>query len=118
MDQGFNGVGLMNLADYGYAVGSTLRESCLEKTTEGYDSDSCASNNWLFKEVGEWVLEPTTVGSGSSNPPKSGSISSLGGSTWWANGDPIGARPSVYLTTSWSLSGGDGSNETPYIIAP
>ncbi len=54
-------VGLMYPSDYGYAVGTEVRETCLGKSLYQYDSDNCMTNDWLYNETdeGQWTMTPT-----------------------------------------------------------
>ena len=97
-------IGLMHLSDYLYA--SSYYTSS-DTTTQGISY--FGNKNWLYKGY-EWTLTPyasyayvvwdVTNGSASNAPTTS----------------PISARPSFYLKSSVSISGGDGTFANPYII--
>ena len=47
-----NGIGLMYPSDFGYAVGSDARNSCLSQSLFEYRSNMCANNDWLKRSSG------------------------------------------------------------------
>ena len=52
-------IGLMNLSEVGYAVGSDVRTTCLEKTMYDYDLYNCMENDWLYdKSNHQWTIVP------------------------------------------------------------
>ena len=110
-------VGLMYPSDYGYATsgGSTTdREACLAKELYNWDSSSfsdCRNNDWLFNSAYQWTLTPSSSDSNAvfyvaSNGALISSIAING----------RGARPSIYLKSNISISGGDGSRNNPYVL--
>ena len=112
-------VGLMYPSDYGYATsgGSTTdRAACLAKELYNWRSgqgfSDCYNNDWLFNGSIQWTLTPRSslsnsvfyvyrIGTLYDNIANSGN----------------GARPSVYLKSNISISGGDGSRNNPYILS-
>ena len=47
-DQDFhNGIGLMYASDIGYTVGGDVRNKCLVKPMDDFESDNCSENIWL-----------------------------------------------------------------------
>ena len=52
----FNGIGLMYPSDYGYAVGGTVREICLNTNLNIFDQEKCKDNTWLFNKKYNWFL--------------------------------------------------------------
>ena len=108
-------VGLMYPSDYGYATSggsATDREACLAKEVWNWDSSSfsdCRNNDWLFNGSPQWTLTPRSSYSNYVfNVNRNGYLSSSS-----ANGG-YGARPSIYLKSNASISGGDGSESNPY----
>ena len=108
-------VALMYPSDYGYATsgGSTTnREACLAKELYNWDSSSysdCKNNDWIFNSSSQWTL--TSVSSDSYDVFIVDMIGVVSGYhsyllNWF--------RPSVYLTSDVSISGGDGSMNNPY----
>ena len=112
-------IALMYPSDYGYATsgGSTTnREACLAKELYNWDSSSysdCKNNDWLFNSsTNQWTLTP---GSSNSRNVFGVSITGFVYGHIYAN-DSDGVRPSVYLTSNVSISGGDGTMNNPYIL--
>ena len=97
-------IGLMYLSDYLYA--SSYYTSS-DTTTQG--TNYFGNKNWLYKGF-EWTLTPNAslahyvwrVNNGSANHH----------STYYPNS----ARPSFYLKSTVSISGGDGTFANPYVI--
>ena len=112
-------IALMYPSDYGYATsgGSTTnREACLAKELYNWDSSSysdCKNNDWLLdSSTSQWTLTPNS--SDSSNVFSVfnlGYVNNLSGANY-----SVGVRPSVYLTSNVSISGGDGTMNNPYIL--
>ena len=108
-------VGLMNPSDYGYAAGN----SCVTGT-EPYNYDrGCKNKDWLWMTISsnyangnEWLMSPD---SGNSNYvfyiPSSGYVNGYGSLNTFA------ARPVFYLTSSASISDGEGTSAAPYILS-
>ena len=112
-------IALMYPSDYGYATsgGSTRnREACLAKELYNWESSSysdCKNNDWLLdSSTTQWTLTPypstsyrvfNVTDTGYVNYSRYASLS-------------IGVRPSVYLTSNVSISGGDGTMNNPYIL--
>ncbi len=57
-----NGIGLMYPSDYGYAVGESERNSCLNTNLNKYGSENCGDKDWLKPSRGGfyWSLTPRT----------------------------------------------------------
>ena len=111
-------IALMYPSDYGYATsgGSTTnREACLAKELYNWDSSSysdCKNNDWLLdSSTNQWTLTPFSSHSGIVfNVFNRGCVDGFGAVTSY------GVRPSVYLTSNVSISGGDGTINNPYIL--
>ena len=109
-------VGLMYPSDYGYAAGKT----CV-RGTEPYNYDrGCKNKDWLWMTTSsdytngyEWLMSPN---SGNSN-----CAFFVGGSGYAQNNYYVkyasSARPSFYLTSSASISAGEGTLTNPYILS-
>ena len=101
-------VGLMYPSDYGYAAGNT----CVIGTTLYNYEGGCMNKDWLHNSQVQWLMSPY---SGYSNRAfyifSSGSVLYL--STHAA--DPL--RPVFYLSSSASISDGDGSETNPYLLS-
>ncbi|HIS86607.1 MAG TPA: hypothetical protein IAB49_00515 [Candidatus Caccenecus avistercoris] len=112
-------IALMYPSDYGYATSggaTTNRDACLAQALYNWNSSSfsdCKNNDWLFdSSTNQWTLTPN-----SSNSNYVFFVTSAGyvASTYYANYSR-GVRPSVYLTSNVSISGGDGTINNPYIL--
>ena len=109
-------VGLMYPSDYGYATSggsATDREACLAKEVWNWDSSSfsdCRNNDWLLdSSSSQWTLTPS---SSYSNAVFGVNYS---GVLYYSHAlSGYGARPSIYLKSNASISGGDGSESNPY----
>ena len=111
-------IALMYPSDYGYATSggaTTNRETCLAKELYNWDSSSysdCKNNDWILNSATQWTLTPNSSYSyfvfSVLNPGSVGYSSSAY--------DSLGVRPSVYLTSNVSISGGDGTINNPYIL--
>ena len=113
-------IGLMYPSDYGYATrgGSTTnRETCLNTALSDWNSSSvsdCKNNDWLYKSgTYQWTL--TSISSNSSfvfHVDSSGSVGlNLATSTYGA------ASPALYLTSNVKISGGEGTESSPYQLS-
>ena len=110
-------IALMYPSDYGYATSggaTTNREACLAKELYNWNSSSyrdCKNNDWIFNNDYQWTLTPT-----SSYSDRVFGVF-LTGYVYIINaGSSFGVRPSVYLTSNVSISGGDGTMNNPYIL--
>ena len=45
-------------SDFGYAVGGSVRETCLGKSMDSYNGDSCYTNDWLKQSSHTWTMTP------------------------------------------------------------
>ena len=96
-------IGLMYLSDYLYA--SSYYTSS-DTTTQG---NYFGNKNWLYKGY-EWTLTPDASVSYGVWGVDYGSVST------YATRFPYSARPSFYLKSTVSISGGDGTFANPYTI--
>ena len=109
-------IGLMYPSDYGYAAdltkckdasGNDLKLGYYDSNVNDYQ---CRKNNYLYKNMYEWLLTPY--------PSNSDSLwyLRLAGGVYHENRASTGAgvRPVVFLNTTQGISGGDGSESTPY----
>ena len=111
-------IALMYPSDYGYATsgGSTTnREACLAKELCNWDSSSysdCKNSDWLFNKDYQWTLTPD-----SRSFTSFFYVSHTGYVDSNINAhDSSGVSPSVYLTSNVSISGGDGTVNSPYTL--
>ena len=112
-------VALMYPSDYGYATSggsSTNREACLAKELYNWDSSSfsdCKNNDWLFNSsTTQWTLTPH-----SSDSNVVFSVYNAGSVIDLYAGFSYGVRPSLYLTSSVSITGGTGTSSDPYTLS-
>ena len=112
-------IALMYPSDYGYATsgGSTTnREACLAKKLYNWYSSSysdCKNNDWIFNNDYQWTLTPySRYSNGVVNVYSTGCVYLDGYTADYS----YGVRPSVYLTSNVSISGGDGTMNNPYIL--
>ena len=108
-------VGLMYPSDYGYATsgGSTTdRAICLSIDMYDWkDSSDCYNNNWLFNSLTQWPL--TSVFSNSYYVFVVNADGRFVSSPVYSSYE---IRPSIYLKSNISISGGDGSRNNPYVL--
>ena len=112
-------VGLMYPSDYGYATsgGSTTdRATCLATELYNWMSSTgfsdCYNNDWLYNGSLQWTLTPsssysTDVFDVNNNGNLFVNYANVG----------YGARPSVYLKSNISISGGTGTSTDPYTLS-
>ena len=104
-------VGLMYPSDYGYAAG----KACVESTYLYYYYESCKSKGWLLNSNNnQWLMSPTPSSSGGALLVGSSGLVSAS----YATSDSYsGATPVFYLTSSASITGGEGTSVAPYILS-
>ena len=112
-------IGLMYPSDYGYATsgGSTTnRETCLNTELSNWDGSSisdCKDNDWLYDSSNhQWTITPY-----SSNSRFVFSVSSDGDvfSLIARNRDAV--SPALYLSSNVKISGGEGTESSPYQLS-
>ena len=99
-------VGLMYLSDYLYASGYY---SSSDTTTASNSTYYFGNNNWLYKGY-EWTITPYASGSSYVWNVSYGHVN------YNVAYSPSAARPSLYLKSTVSILGGDGTIEDPYVI--
>ena len=113
-------IGLMYPSDYGYATGGgeTLdRTTCLNTNLSDWGASSnsdCKNNNWLKTGSYQWTLMPSS----SSLMPFVFYVFDKGNLTTSSPIVALGVRPSIYLKSSVTISGGTGSISNPYTLLP
>ena len=113
-------VGLMYPSDYGYATsgGSTTdRATCLATELYNWMSSTgfsdCYNNDWLYNGSLQWTLTPS-----SSYSTDVFGVNNNGNLfVNYATDGVYGARPSVYLKSNISISGGTGTSTDPYTLS-
>ncbi len=55
-------IGLIYPSDYGFAVSTNLRNTCLKKSLYTYDTDNCSKENWLYSDIHHYYfISPTAL---------------------------------------------------------
>ena len=110
-------IGLMYASDYGYATsgGSTTnREACLDIDLYNWSSSrECYNNDWLYNSINwQWTLTPNASSSYSAFfVYNNGRVYSF-----FAR-DARGVSPALYLNSNVKISGGSGTEESPYTLS-
>ena len=116
-------VALIYPSDYGYATagGTTTNRSACIGTLSTYSSSSgetwqnsgysdCKNNDWLEPSSGYyWLLSPY-----SNSASSAFYVRSTGYVSYASTRDNLSVRPAVYLESSVTISGGNGTPEKPY----
>ena len=110
-------IALMYPSDYGYATSggtTTNRDACLAKELYSWSSSGysdCKNNNWIFNNDFQWTLTPD-----SSTSNFVFRVNGTGYVNRYYVNYSFRIRPSVYLTSNVSISGGDGTVNSPYTL--
>ena len=115
-------IGLMYPSDYGYATsgGSTTnRATCLNTelyrwNNTSYVSSDCYNNDWLYDSSNyQWTLTPRSS--------TSGTVFYVGTSgivnNYYAFDANDSVSPALYLSSNVKISGGDGSENSPWKLS-
>ncbi len=105
-------VGLMYPSDYGYAAGN----SCV-KGTRLYDyKGGCKNKDWLYiSNTDQWLMSPYP---GNSNDVFVVFSPGYVYSYYYGNsGYTFAVSPVFYLTSSTTITGGEGTSAAPYILS-
>ena len=109
-------IGLMYASDYGYATsgGSTTnRETCLNtKLTSWDDYDDCFNNDWLYRVSSQWTLTPF-----SSNSYYVFYVDSYGNVNSYNAYSRTAVSPAIYLSSNVKISGGEGTESSPFTLS-
>ena len=101
-------VGLMYSTDYGYAAGY----SCANQTILQYYDDSCMSKDWLYiSNTDQWLMSSYSVNSSTTLI-----VNIEGQVTGHNSNSALAVSPVFYLSSSASITNGDGSLNNPYLI--
>ena len=102
-------VGLMYPTDYGYAAGN----SCATGTNLDSYKSGCKSKDWLYiSSTPQWLMSP---GSGNSNIVLY--VNGAGPVRLNYSNDALSVRPVFYLSSSASITDGEGTSASPYILS-
>ena len=109
-------VGLMYPSDFGYAAGN----SCVTGTEPFSYDGGCYKKDWLwmttssdYTGAAEWLMSPISGYFGDVFYVNSAGYVSYGNRSYSVNS----ARPVFYLTSSASISDGEGTLNAPYILS-
>ena len=102
-------VGLMYPSDYGYASGN----SCVNGTTVYNYKEGCMNKGWLFNSSKSQRL---MLPSGKGESDGGWVVNTLGGVGPTSTSRALLVSPVFYLTSSASITNGDGSLNNPYLI--
>ena len=101
-------VGLMYPSDYGYAAGNTCVTG---KEPNNYDR-GCKNKDWLYTNTYQWLMSPDSgYYDYAFNVHSDGYVGRYG--VYNANS----MRPVFYLTSSTTITGGEGTSASPYILS-
>ena len=109
-------VGLMYPSDFGYAAGNT----CVTGTDPYNYDDGCENKDWLWMTTSsdytndaEWLMSPHSGGSYNAFYVHSSGFVYY----YYAVNSAYSARPVFYLSSSASISEGEGTSTNPYILS-
>ncbi len=112
-------VGLMYPSDYGYATSggsSTDRETCLNTELYNWDGSSvsdCKNNDWLYNSSNyQWTITPY-----SSTSRDVFRVDSNGNVNYFNARYRRAVSPALYLSSNVKISGGEGTESSPYQLS-
>ena len=102
-------LGLMYVSDYGYASANCETKKLADTATT--DLRACNDTNWLYNiKVHEWLLpQDSSLSSHAFYVSSDGRVLSNG-----VYGAQVAVRPVVYLTSAVQITGGEGTESSPY----
>ena len=102
-------VGLMYPSDYGYAAGNV----CATGTELFNYFGECSNKNWLYNAgVNQWLMSPY-----SGNSYGVLDVRYVGRVRGIVSGYALAVSPVFYLSSSASITGGNGTLDAPYILS-
>ena len=112
----YNGIGLMYPSDYGYAVGKSMRNLCINNYMSLYYTEKCGYDDWL-KPSSSWYW---TITASIPNENKVNRILAPGdnGVMGYATShiDSGSVAPVVYLINNIKIINGNGTEDNPFIL--
>ena len=112
-------IGLMYPSDYGYATSggnNTNRETCLNTKLSDWNGSSisdCKNNDWLYDSSNlPWTLTPY-----SSYSNNVFSVHSSGSVNDYHARNSYDVSPALYLSSNVKISGGEGTESSPYQLS-
>ncbi len=107
-------IGLMYPSDYGYAVGGTARNDCVNKSIHDYNNNICSENDWLKPNSGiSWTITPVSY---SSHAIFVYGIDSLGSIKYVDVYASYSEYPVGYLKSSVKIIDGMGTIDKPFVL--
>lgn len=110
-------VALLHASDYGYAVGGTVRDTCLSTALYNWDTNTnCMNNDWLLESYGPLLL----MNPASYNSDNIFCISHTDGSVMGTGNGAVSAyvvTPTVYLNEDVKIVNGTGTSEDPFELS-
>ena len=102
----------MYISDYGYASSNCETKKLAGKSSE--DLRACKDTNWLYKiKQEEWVMPQNT-----SNGNRVFYIMNVGTISYaYTYSNSFATRPVLYLNKNVKITGGDGTESSPYIFS-
>ena len=109
-------VALIYLSDYMYASSACYNDDTMKgydssDSSKDYRSETCKSTNWLFTNNMYWAVSPSVHSYSVMDVSYYGVVDYY--DTNYSDG---GLRQSVYLDTSVTYIGGNGSTDNPFVI--
>ena len=104
---------LMYVSDYGYASLNCETKALYYSSDSTQDLRACNDTNWLYNiKTYEWLLPQ-----GSSNSRYAFYVISYGNvNSTYVYSNQYAVRPVVYLTSAVQITGGDGTESSPYTL--
>ncbi|MDE6292321.1 MAG: hypothetical protein K2L98_01425 [Bacilli bacterium] len=105
-------VGLIYPSDYGFAVGGSVRTTCLGKNLSAYDASNCYTYDWLYMGKGRlWTITTSSSDKSVIGMNSQGLMEMAEDSNNYRYVYPV-----VYLNTNIMKVSGSGTSTDPYII--
>ena len=109
-------IGLIYPSDYGYATsggGNTTRESCVNYVLYNWNNyTECYSNDWLYTNKDFWLLTSFANNYSVFNIEDTGQLNGQD-----ADAFSYSVYPSLYLSSNVKITGGDGSESSPFTLS-
>ena len=104
-------LGLMYVSDYGYASANCETKKLYASSTT--DLRACNDTNWLYNiKANEWLLPQFSSVSGDALR-----VHSVGFvNNYYVDGNQFAVRPVLYLTSAVQITGGEGTESSPYTL--
>lgn len=106
-------IGLIYPSDYGYAVGESIRSSCLSTNMNVYNTSNCHTSNWLYAS-NQWSINVVITESLSNHVIR---IRDYDGFISSPSTGQYGVMPTLYLSNNIKRVSGSGTSSDPYIIS-